>query len=87
MSLNLVRAFKEHPESVGETYTEHLVAALGFASTMMQAAICCIVHAFIPCLFTDTGSRAVRKLSKRMDRGHSPPATITTEQQTLSQRY
>ena len=37
---SLVRAFTEHPESVGETYTEHLSAALGFAFTMARASVC-----------------------------------------------
>ena len=63
------RVFKEHPESVGETYREHLVAALGFAGTMARAALCCAVHAFLPFLFTKTGSRALEELRTRMNRG------------------
>lgn len=80
---SLLRAFTEHPESVGETYTQHLLAALGFAFTMARAAVCCTVHAFLPFLFTTTGSRTVSELVDRMNRGRRP--TLHAEQQTISQ--
>lgn len=82
--LSLRRAFTEHPESVGETYTEHLFAALGFALTMARAAICCAVHAFLPFLFTRTGSRAVAELVERMSRGQRP-SVIPEDGRTASQ--
>ena len=80
----LIRAFTEHPASVGETYTQHLFAALSFSFTMARAAVCCAVHAFLPFLFTTTGSRAVEELVDRMSRGGRHPVA-RAEQQTISQ--
>ena len=80
---SLIRVFTEHPESVGETYTQHLFAALSFSLTMARAAVCCAVHAFLPFLFTTTGSRAVEELVHRMNRGGRRPV-VHAEQQTIS---
>ena len=74
--LQFIRAFKEHPESVGETYGEHLLAALGFSATMVRAALCCAVHAFLPFLFTKTASRTVEELRLRMSRSHLPTGSM-----------
>ena len=62
----LKRLFKDHPESVGETYLEHMRAALWFSTTMARAALCCFVHAFLPFLFTRTGSGAIERLYEAM---------------------
>jgi hypothetical protein len=62
----LTRLFKEHPESVGETYMEHMRAALWFSTTMAKAAFCCFVHAFLPFLFIKTGSGAIERLYEAM---------------------
>ena len=83
--MNLARAFKDHPESVGETYTQHLLAALGFSLTMARAAVCCGVHAFLPFLFTKTGSRAIEELSHRMNRGAHHRTAVRAEHQAISQ--
>jgi hypothetical protein len=58
--------FNDHPRSVGETYREHLFAALWFSLTMARAAICCFVHAFLPFLFTKTGSQDIERLYEAM---------------------
>ena len=60
---SLIRVFTEHPESVGETYTQHMFSALSFSLMMARAAVCCAVHAFLPFLFTATGSRIVEELA------------------------
>jgi hypothetical protein len=67
--VSLIDAFTEYPESVGETYREHLLAALGFSFTLARAAVCCTVHACLPFLFTKTASAAVEELSRTMKRG------------------
>jgi hypothetical protein len=58
--------FKDHPDSVGETYLEHQRHALAFGGTMVLAGIACIVHGLIPAIFLTTGSRAVARLHERM---------------------
>ena len=64
--MNLIRAFTEHPASVGETYTEHLFRAVYFGTRMVFAGIACLVHGVLPFLFVRTGSRAITELNDRM---------------------
>jgi len=51
-----------HPAEVNESYVQHLLAAAGFAVRLFLAAVACLVHALIPCLFTRTASRALDRL-------------------------
>jgi hypothetical protein len=61
-----LKLFTEHPASVGETYLGHCRNALGFGVSMVVAGIACIVHAFFPFAFVQTGSNAIRRLHDRM---------------------
>lgn len=61
-----VRLFTEHPQSVGETYGEHLLQAAGFGARMILGGLACMVHALLPFLFGHTGSRAIVDLNARM---------------------
>ena len=60
------RLFVDHPASVGESYVEHLVSALGFACSMFLGAIACFVHALCPWLFKSTGSAIIARLHALM---------------------
>lgn len=64
--------FTEHPGEVGETYSEHLGTAAGFGATMVIGGICVMIHAVLPFLFVNTGSRTMdklhRKMTKRVDK-------------------
>lgn len=62
----MANPFTDHPETVGETYLEHMGTALSFARTMFGAALACAVHAFLPFLFVKTGSVAITRLHERM---------------------
>ena len=64
--MNLIRAFTEHPASVGESYGEHLGRALCFGTRMIFAGIACLVHGVLPFLFVRTGSRAISELNDRL---------------------
>ena len=64
------RLFREHPQSLGETYLQHFGVAAGFASSLIIAGIACFIHAIIPCLFMTTASRTVNRLSAAMPTGH-----------------
>ena len=59
-------SFTEHPASVGENYFQHLGRASGFAVSMISGGIACFVHAFLPFLFTHTGSGIIATLHTRM---------------------
>jgi len=64
--MNLKSKFNEHPASVGETYAEHFVAAMGFSLSLLKAAGACAVHAVLPFAFEKTGSRYIETLHRRM---------------------
>ncbi len=53
------RVFKQHPESVDETYVEHAVFASRFTIKLAAAAGAALIHAIIPVLFEKTASRIV----------------------------
>ena len=60
------RLFREHPESVGESYLEHLFQASYFGVRMLLAGLACLVHAILPCFFTTTGRTAITELHTKM---------------------
>lgn len=62
----MANPFTRHPREVGESYFHHLRTAAGFAGTMLAGGVCVMVHAFLPFLFVNTGSRTMDKLHKRM---------------------
>ena len=64
--MNLIRAFTEHPASVGESYGEHLFRAVCFGTRMMGAGLACVLHGVLPFLFVRTGSRTISELNERM---------------------
>ena len=60
------RLFTEHPNSVDESYFEHLLAALSFSTRLFLAALACLIHALLPFLFVKTGSAMITDLHDRM---------------------
>ena len=73
----MLRAFTDHPESVGENYVEHMGSAWGFAATMAVGAIACFLHGVFPFAFQKSGSRRIVELHERMvanRRRHTTPA-------------
>jgi hypothetical protein len=61
-----MKAFTEHPGSVGESYWQHMATSLAFAGTMLRGALAALVHGFFPFLCSRTGSRIVGQLHQRM---------------------
>ena len=55
-----------HLEDVGESYTEHMACAAGFAWALLGTAIACAIHAVFPFWFVYTASRRVRHIEERM---------------------
>jgi Family of unknown function (DUF6356) len=68
--------FTEHPASVGETYGEHLRAAVGFGLRMMLGGLACLAHALLPFLFERTASKCVTELHQRMVARQRRPRTL-----------
>jgi hypothetical protein len=73
--MDLSRLFTEHPASVGETYSEHLVRASCFGWRMVFAGFACMLHGILPFLFVRTGSRTIAELNEQMIAGRSAGAT------------
>jgi hypothetical protein len=64
--MDVFKMFTAHPESLGESYGEHLAAASSFGARMILAGIACMLHGLMPFLFSRTGSRAIIELNERM---------------------
>jgi uncharacterized protein DUF6356 len=77
--MNMTRGFTEHPASVGETYSEHLLHAGCFGVRMVLAGFACLIHAVFPFLFERTGSRAIGELNERMTSRRRRPASVAVE--------
>ncbi len=60
------RLFTEHPNSVGETYWQHLRQASSFGVRMIIGGFACILHGVLPFLFVKTGSKQIETLHGRM---------------------
>ena len=58
--------FTEHPNSVGESYLQHLVMSSGFAWRWLLAAMACSLHALFPFLCKTTGSTIIKGLHNSM---------------------
>lgn len=68
MTTLIARMFTAHPETVGETYLDHMRFAGWFASRLLLAGGAALVHAFLPFLFESTASRIVRELHQRIEK-------------------
>ena len=75
----LNRLFLEHPRSVGETYSEHMLTAGGFGVKLIKAGCACLVHAVFPNLCIDTGSRSIKDLHDRMILNRTKRLTETAD--------
>jgi len=64
--MGIRRLFTEHPASVGESYLQHMCAAMGFSARMLCGALACFIHALFPFTFQHTGSDCISDLHERM---------------------
>ena len=61
-----MKAFTEHPASVGENYFQHMGSSFSFGSKMFFASFACFAHGILPFLCTSRGSQAITELHDRM---------------------
>lgn len=61
-----MKAFTEHPNSVGETYFQHMRMSFRFGGRMLLASIGCFLHGLFPFLCVKTGSKAIIDLNHHM---------------------
>jgi len=67
MSKTLAALFTEHPQSVNETYFEHMRFAGSFCGWLALAACTAFVHAILPFMFEKTSGQIITKLYNRMN--------------------
>ncbi|MEM1402064.1 MAG: DUF6356 family protein [Pseudomonadota bacterium] len=64
--MNFTRLFTAHPETVGETYFQHMGSALYFSCCMLLAGTACLLHGVLPFVFSSTGKDTISHLYDRM---------------------
>lgn len=64
--MKLLRAFTEHPATVGESYLGHLWQASSFGLRMVFGGLACLLHGLFPFLFVTTGSETMKALHGEM---------------------
>lgn len=74
----LSKAFTEHPESVGETYWQHLAMSFSFALPLLLSGVAALIHGVFPFLCVKTGSNTITRLYGRM---------VTNRSRASSQNY
>ncbi|UVF19933.1 DUF6356 family protein [Microvirga terrae] len=82
--MSLKRLFTEHPDSVGESYFEHMAVALSFAGPLLMAGLAALVHAVLPFLCLTTASRIVKRLHARMTSRHPHPGSHDSRERMLA---
>jgi len=70
------RRCRAHLREVGESPLRHLWSALVVAVKLQGYVVACLVHAFVPCLFTHTTTEGLKRILK--NRGASRNETHHT---------
>jgi hypothetical protein len=55
--------FTEHPDSVGESYLQHMKFASLFGFNMIIGGLACFIHAIFPFLFQKTAGNYLLKMT------------------------
>ena len=77
------KLFTEHPESVGESYTEHFGVASRFGAKMILGGMGAMLHAFVPAFCKTTGSRTIDGLHAEMVAKRNAARTAQTQLKTV----
>lgn len=75
--MNPLHAFTDHPATVGESYRQHLVFAVGFGARMVGGGLACIIHGLLPFAWVTRGSETVRALHATLERKRPLPSAGT----------
>ena len=59
----MTNIFTKHPYEVGETYLQHMWAALRYSFTFILLVFVSLIHAVLPFVFTKTASCVVQEMS------------------------
>jgi hypothetical protein len=62
------RMFRDHPRSLGMSWSEHGIGAIVIGASLVGAGAACLVHALVPGWFTQTAGRTVERMHDHMVR-------------------
>ncbi len=79
----IVRAFEDHPATVGESYWEHFGVASRYGFLLSKAAGAAFVHAILPFLCERTASDTIIQLHGEMTARRNHPAENPTNAQPV----
>ena len=60
--------FTKHPNSVNETYLEHMKCTFKFFYTLLGLSLATLIHSVFPFLFEYTASNGIKKLNDCMQK-------------------
>jgi hypothetical protein len=66
MAMSIIKEFRAHPATVGESYTQHGVRALAIAFRLIKIGLAAFVHALVPGLFKTTASDEILVLNEEI---------------------
>ena len=72
MFYDMKNIFKEHPNSVGETYFQHFFKSFGFGIKLIFIALRAFIHAIFPWWFQYSTSERISKLNDILQRRKNP---------------
>ena len=81
-----MKLFTDHPASVGESYFEHMRAALCFSGRMLLGGLVCFIHGILPFCFKKTGGNQIRFLHDRMVVHRSKSVLMNDRDEHLADR-
>ena len=67
MSIRPLSLFTDHPESIGESYLQHMRHALFFTGQFALCTLACLLHAIVPGICTTSASDRMQKLFAHMN--------------------
>lgn len=81
----LQKDFTKHPESIGETYLEHMWCCIRTSFSLACIIFVLIIHGIFPFLFEKTGSSLISELhcnmQKRVNHGQETSGDTDTDQE------
>lgn len=77
------RLFLDHPQSVGESYTEHLGVAAGFGAAMVLGGLGALLHAVLPSVCKTTASDTINRLHARLVAKRAEKRAAITQMKTV----
>lgn len=79
----MLRAFTDHPASVGESYFQHLGVAGRFGWRLTRGGLGCMLHGLLPFVCKTSGSDTVRDLHAELVAKRTAARAAQTQMTTV----